>query len=159
MGILYNNIYDELVKNENDIMGIIAYSFYKKHKKEWIGHFISNNNKQPSPDELANFYHTAKTNLNGYKEQAKATLSAYISSIDDEYSSNLQNIQESYQSELVRELKEKKPYFWVGVAQNIIASTIFIFLVAAVYVGIRYLDKNPSKDLASIFDTNLTKHP
>ena len=39
----YNFIYKTLVKDEGDIIGIIAYAFYKRQKIEFIEYFIKLN--------------------------------------------------------------------------------------------------------------------
>lgn len=148
----YNTLYDDLVESDDDIMGIIAYAFYKKHKKDWIREFVSKNGNQPTREDLKNFFNIARvgSSLDGYRQQAKAVLNSYSNFLEEAYDERIEEIQEAYDDELIKELKEKKTHFWVGVSQNIIASILFVFMGAAMYVGITYLDKNPSKDIAEI---------
>lgn len=43
----YNYIYSELVEDADDILGIIAYSFYKQQKIEFIQAFTEKHGRPP----------------------------------------------------------------------------------------------------------------
>ena len=51
----YNYIYNSLVNDENDIVGIISYSVYKRHKIEFINNFQKEHGRPPSDDDLKAF--------------------------------------------------------------------------------------------------------
>lgn len=52
----YNFIYKTLVKDHDDIIGIIAYAFYKRQKIEFIENFVTQNEKDPNDNDLKTFH-------------------------------------------------------------------------------------------------------
>jgi hypothetical protein len=69
----YNRIYENLVKEDKDIVGMLAYAIYKKQKQETIKEFILNNNgARPSESDLESFHNLAsqRTQLEMYRKQA-----------------------------------------------------------------------------------------
>ena len=69
----YNFIYEKLVSTPTDVVGIIAYSLYKKKKVEYIKNFKQRYGKDPEDLDLQSFYVSTNTEsrLNGYGVQAK----------------------------------------------------------------------------------------
>jgi len=75
----YNNVYETLVKNNNDIAGQIAYCFYKKNKQTYIKEFRKKHNKNPSDEEINNHVEfSEKPRLHIYEELASAILKKII---------------------------------------------------------------------------------
>lgn len=61
------NIYAQLVLNENDLVGLVAYGLYKRRKRAWIEAYQEKNEKHPTPQECDGFSF-------GYRKDALAAL-------------------------------------------------------------------------------------
>ncbi len=170
--ILDKFVYKKLVKNENDILGIIAFGLYKKQELLWIESF---KNKKPTKNDYLNFYRIISTNqqLMGYKEKATEITEILLKTV---YENELQQIKEQSENELIdiqnlldkqyeedfeREIKRFKPSFWKGVWQSVIGSFFFILLIGVLFFFTWSLTKGPKDIIENIFQvkiTSLKKH-
>lgn len=127
----YNYIYSELVEDSDDILGIIAYSFYKQQKIEFIRAFQEKHSRHPSDDELKVFYITSNSpaSFASYKTKAEVLAREFVDAVVGE---QLQEMQEKSDFELTKRVKNLRPNFWQGVAQNIFASLLFVLLIGVV---------------------------
>ena len=127
----YNFIFSKLVDDSNDILGIIAYSFYKQQKIEFIRDFETQHSRQPTDDEMRVFYVTSNSDasLESYNAKAEALTREFINAV---IGAELEQIQEESDKELTSRVKSLKPSFWSGVAQNVFASLLFLILIGLV---------------------------
>jgi hypothetical protein len=127
----YNYIYCELVDDPDDILGIIAYSFYKQQKIEFFQAFHEKNSRAPSEDELKTFYITSNSpaSLASYRTKADALTQEFVNTVLGE---QISEIQAQSDRELTTRIKSLRPNFWNGVAQNIFASVLFVLLIGLV---------------------------
>lgn len=131
----YNFIYSELVDDDNDIVGHIAYSLYKSDKIKYIEDFKNKNHGQePTEDDLKNFHEVCciQANIDRYKMQAVSILQQFMS---DTLSSTTKQIEDDYIKSQDKHLKDiispLKPSFWHGILQSIVGAFIFAIIVAA----------------------------
>lgn len=104
----YNWIYRELVEGENDLVGAIAYSLYKRHKIEYIHQCEQQTGKPPTPEQLAEFYRisSSQTSLDHYRHQADMLLSNLLHFTTENIASEMQQQQKQViHNELVQLLK------------------------------------------------------
>lgn len=68
----YNKVYDTLVQNDKDFVGMLAYAFYKRQKQEYIKDLKLNNKKSPSDSDLESFIKIAnsKNQIDTYRNMA-----------------------------------------------------------------------------------------
>ena len=52
-----HNIFDDMIEDENDFVGKVAYSLYKQEKVAWVKHFNTQNSDYPTEDEIQKFFH------------------------------------------------------------------------------------------------------
>lgn len=122
----FNHIYNRIVKKENDIIGIVAYSIYKKNKTEYLkSKQESMNLEYLSDSDLEEFNRMSNTDsqIEGYKNEAKRILSEYSNIL---LSEKLHEIDNHYR-------KTTYTTFFSGVLQNFISSilfTLFLGLIA-----------------------------
>jgi len=81
----YNEVFEQLVSDAEDIEGFIAYGLYKQAKREWLLAFEVQHGRGPSPAErnAYNSYWT-DTALKSLRENAESALSAYADAIIEE---------------------------------------------------------------------------
>ena len=73
-----NPVFEQLVSGDSDIVGLVAYSIYKQHKRDWLIAFKHAKGRAPTEDEsiayiigestprrLATFRHLAQATLDG----------------------------------------------------------------------------------------------
>jgi hypothetical protein len=75
-----NFIYSKLVRDDDDIIGMVAYGIYKKHKIEFIESIKSAHGREPNQDEWHAF--TLSTNTGSqrskYISQAETMLATFV---------------------------------------------------------------------------------
>lgn len=77
----YNFIFRQLIQNDHDFVGMVAYTLYKKQKIEWIEQFQADNGgREPEEAELAQFYRISNmpSQLKAYREQAIDLLDQFL---------------------------------------------------------------------------------
>lgn len=78
----YNFIFEALVKSDNDLVGMVAYTLYKRQKIEWIEKFRAEHaNTDPTEEELEAGF-SKFTNMPSqhqvYREQAVQVLDRFL---------------------------------------------------------------------------------
>lgn len=76
-------VFDDIVEDQDDIDGLVAYSLYKRHKREWCREFLDENNRHPDDTEKMNFAKAANTasQRERYRKDAQDALAAFAESI------------------------------------------------------------------------------
>jgi len=140
-------VFNTLVQNENDIIGLLAYSYYKARKKDVVNTYkIQNNLDNISAIQLRNICGsiTAGNQLNDFRKKAEEILQQFVTDI-------LKEDMEDFESELQKRIQEEtekihnqisskitiidkkifhisKKGFWYGVWQNLFSSFLFMLL-------------------------------
>lgn len=155
MAKTYNFIFKELVRDENDLVGLIAYGLYKQHKIEFIESFKSANPEQdPSDEDYKAFAMTSCTPsaLRHYRDKAESllqqiTLTAAreeISSFEDDmlrqYRSEISLALQAGKDEALRDfggvVKNHLPKWWSSVIASFVGALVFsLFVSLGVYLG------------------------
>lgn len=115
----YNWIYKDLVSDNNDIVGHIAYSIYKREKIDHIEDLKKNNNgADPTFEDLAPFRMMAGKRKSEYTEAAQRVLQKYITDVGIEY--------------------EKANHgFLYGVLQSLVANLIWLGFAVLFYLAVK----------------------
>lgn len=136
----YNYIYKQLVSDEKDVVGHVAYALYKSSKIEYIEKFKQEHcGNQPSEADLKPFHDMSCTpsSIDRYKTKAieitrnflDTTLAETVKQIEQDYAAN----QDRHLESIIEPLKpmEKKKQFWWGVLQSVLGAFFFAIIVAA----------------------------
>lgn len=107
-----NFIYSKLVHDDDDIIGMIAYGIYKKHKIEFIESIKKAHGREPNSDEWHAFAISTNTSsqLGKYISQAETMLATFVmdtagEQIKDAEHSMLEQYQANIKSVLPSNLK------------------------------------------------------
>lgn len=131
----YNFIYEKLVTTEDDVVGLIAYGIYKKHKIEFITKIKEEQRREPSEEECRSFFAASTTNsqLENYRSQAETMLSETVGNIANEELAH-------YEAEMLRNYKKDIssciPSNWKTFGVSILAgvvSTILFSVIAGIF--------------------------
>ncbi|MDO6814070.1 hypothetical protein [Tenacibaculum soleae] len=118
----HNKIYQEIVTGEKDLIGIIAYSVYKRQKVEIIENIKKRkNSSEVSSTELTEFKEMSntKTQIESYRNEAQYFLKEYA---DILMKDKLEEIERYYRKKAVGG-------FFTGVWQSVVGSVIFALMV------------------------------
>jgi hypothetical protein len=133
----YNFIYNKLVNDKDDVLGIIAYSLYKRNKIDFINKFKAEHGTPPGDDQMLTFHasSTTESSLEGFRRQAVELARAFLDSALDEERQELEQeyAEKYYLSKVTDEVKALKPnYFFsflFGVSQGLVSSVLFAALI------------------------------
>lgn len=147
----YNFIFNQIVENDDDFVGSLAYVLYKRNKIEYIEQYKKEHGKEPELAELRKWQKSecAKSKLENYKKLAEQKTTAFVNSLQGQKDKQLLKRQTEISTSL-RELKDKekqlkekekslrlreqychvkqKGQFGKGVLQSLVASFIFLLL-------------------------------
>lgn len=75
-----NHAYSQFVSNENDLIGMIGYSLYKKAKIDYIENYFSNYSIYPNDVQLKDFQlqQCGKTNVSSHKKYTENLMNSFI---------------------------------------------------------------------------------
>lgn len=166
-----NHAYSQLVSNENDLIGMIGYSLYKKAKIDYIENYFSTYSSYPNDAQLKDFQlqQCGKTNVSSHKKYAEDLMNSFIDKYMTEHAKNLLKQKEESDRKL-KELNEKekklrerekvfkKEYrefkikkwgsFGCGILQSLLASLI-IAVVSIIIIVKNQLPNNFAEMIAS----------
>lgn len=79
----YNWVYKELVINEGDVSGALAYVLYKQEKIAFIEDFVAKNQRQPDESDLAPFHTMTKLpqRLDSYRSSAELLMEQFLDNV------------------------------------------------------------------------------
>ena len=141
----FSFIFSEIVEDENDMIGHIAYSLYKSSKVKFIEQFKEKNEgKTPTETDLDTFHSAAKTTIPALKIQAEQILSNFtqftLEETVSEIEKEIKTTQEQILRDIVEPIKPPKPKghwdgFWMAVfvkgTQTLVVAIIFFFVIFA----------------------------
>lgn len=161
----YNYIYSQLVENEFDILGHIAYAIYKKQKIAHIEEFKADNGREPSDQELIPFnkFTTSEASIDGYRIKAERILQTFTDTILEDTFIEIEEDCKKNQSELLKEIiKPIEPSsrgrrFLNGVLQSIVGAFIFSLIIAAFVIINQTREKGIESVIENTFDVKIEK--
>lgn len=145
MGRFYNFIYEQLVKSEDDLVGLIAYAIYKKHKIEFITRIKEKEGREPTDDECKTFFDasTTESQLVKYRNDAQSILSDVVANTTNE---ELERYEREMLADYERRIKKCLPPWWQNIIWSVIASFIFSGLgIFFYYLGITQKQSAPQQ--------------
>jgi hypothetical protein len=150
----YNYIYTELVKNENDILGILAYSLYKRQKIEFIQGFKNKTGNEPSDADLTTFHDISNSasQLESYRNQANQLAQNFL---DITLNTQAEELDKFYSTKADHEIKNSRPSFWSGVAQSVVGSVAFVFVLGFLVFFAWSLNQGPKQVIEQVFDVKI----
>jgi hypothetical protein len=128
--------YTSIVEHDNDLVGLTAYSLYKRDKLAFLANQRSMEGREATAAEIMAFCRssTLPARVESYRSQATILMQQMY---DDLLSVQTTEIEEKYHGKLVEELKKKHP-FWESVWEHVVASLVLIAfggLIALIYAG------------------------
>lgn len=131
----YSVIYEKLVANADDLVGLIAYGIYKRHKIEFIDKIKSEERREPSEEECKTFLMSVtETQLDFYRSQAETILSETVANIAAEtIREKEEDLLRNYKENIKSFLPSRTRTFWISVAAGVVSA-----ILVSLTVGISY---------------------
>jgi hypothetical protein len=154
----YNYIYKELVADESDILGKLAYSSYKRQKIEYTQAFIAKHGEDPKDSDLTAFHDISNnaSQLDVYRSQA-AQLA--VSFLETSLANEAKELEELYTAKANYEIRSFRPGFWSRVSQSVVGSGCFILLVGCLVFFTWSLKQGPRQVIEQVFDVAIIDAP
>lgn len=132
----YNWVYKELVANEGDVSGALAYVLYKQEKIAFIEDFVKTHQRQPNEADLAPFHAMTKLphRLDSYRSSAELLMEQFL---DNVLADKLNELTENVRDDAI--VKAVGKSIGRGVLENVVAGlvttvmTFFLLLGMLVY--------------------------
>lgn len=128
----FNYIYEKLVTSDEDVVGLIAYGIYKKHKIEFINKTKEVEGRGPNESECDTFFKVSTTvsQLGKYKDQAETILAETVGNVASEELERCERqMLEDYRKEIRNSVPSNWTTFFIGLlsafAFSVIASLFF----------------------------------
>lgn len=107
-GRTFNKIYDELVSEPYDTVGLVAYGIYKRSKIEYVKKFTEENGKEPSGDDLKPFHDISKIHIEHYRDRAYELMEQFLEKALSNVASEIDESNEKLKSELLIDFENRK---------------------------------------------------
>lgn len=140
----YNAIYEQLVRDEGDLAGMIAYALYKQSKRAWIVRFERDEGRRPTEEEVFRSYVRAQGphELDRLRNQADATLAAYSGVVvEAERPGIVARALESAMVEEARRLQrsvDRNTLWYKGIGANIAGAFLYTLLLIGAVLVLRW---------------------
>ena len=145
-----NYIYEKLVKDDSDLVGLIAYAIYKKHKIEFIEAIRNNEQRDPTEDEYQAFAISSNVDsqLLKYRTDAEQLLSEMVlTAAGDEI--------EAYEKEMLKDyqntIKNSLPPAWQNILYSVIGSFVFSIILGLFF----FLGATSEKEMKDSVDKTI----
>ncbi|WP_298313564.1 hypothetical protein [uncultured Aquimarina sp.] len=130
----YNKIFENLVEDEGNLIGLIAYSLYKQEKRKEIVK-IANGGKKPTKTQIKRIESVLSNQLEGFKEQANILLDTTFEYLVSE---NLDNIYSEYFLTKDIDKLSKRDSLWTKLWQSVFFRICWVFLIAIISIILYY---------------------
>jgi len=150
-------IYAKLVRSDTDLIGLIAYSLYKRNKIAFFNHCFEQTGDGPERDQLHGFHQSCSLpdQLAAFRAEATKALENFGTAIIE---GEIEQMDAEYQRKLILELKRAQP-FWRAVGQNIVASFAVLAITALVLAVLWSTTIGPKEVVEKIFNVDIRAKP
>lgn len=128
----YSDAYSKLIKDDDDLRGIIAYALYKKQKREFI---LRNALKSDDP-RVVNYHHDLhEERIGSLKAAAEKKLQTYAEEIlEKARDQELQEYAEGAQYLMIQSAISSATAWWKAVIYSVLAAFVFGLVLSAARV-------------------------
>jgi len=136
----YNSIYEKLVEGENDIIGHIAYSIYKRDKIDYITSKKEEDVKIKNKT-LKSFHEISSSNssIESYKIKAEIFMQAFFENTFQEMKEDIETQTIENQTEILKEIVAPlSPSFLTTLKHNVLAGLTITAIIALLVLVINF---------------------
>lgn len=149
----YNYIFKKLVSTNDDIVGAIAYAFYKKQKLEYIEQYVKDHGHDPDDDAIAQFHLISGTDsaISAYKSQAELVFvdvlnAAFEDKIQEQLTIAVEETKQSILLSKIEDISSIKSMVLNGAVGGIVSAVLVALITLIIWFSnqdlIAWLSKN-----------------
>ena len=123
-----HNTFSKLVQNDQDFVGMVAYTLYKKDKNNWIDTYEAKHGVKPTYDQIQQFFNidtTTDQKISSYRKLAAERLNTFI---DETTMDELVQYKKQIRDDEI--VKAVQVPMWKSIRDNVIAGIIGAALVS-----------------------------
>lgn len=157
----YNFIYEKLVVSEDDLVGLIAYGIYKKHKIEFITRIKEEQKREPTDEECRSFFiaSTTSSQLEKYRSQAENMLLEMAGNItDNELRQYETDMLKNYRKEISSCVPSNWSSFFISIGAGVVSAFLFA-IIASIFYFIGETSDRSTRDKTKNMKENVYKVP
>jgi hypothetical protein len=125
----YSYIYQELVNDDDDLVGMIAYALYKSEKVKYIKK-ITSEREEVTESEIENYNIASKIRIKDYEEKA---LTLFTDFIDDVIDRKVKMSREVIQEAIEKTASPKGFINWArSITQSFIGAVIYTIFISVI---------------------------
>lgn len=161
MAVKYNFIYEKLVVSEDDLVGLIAYGIYKKHKIEFITRIKEEQKREPTDEECRSFFiaSTTSSQLEKYRSQAENMLLEMAGNItDNELRQYETDMLKNYRKEISSCVPSNWSSFFISIGAGVVSAFLFA-IIASIFYFIGETSDRSTRDKTKNMKENVYKVP
>lgn len=146
-----NFIYSQLVSDDNDIIGMVAYGFYKKHKIEFIESVKAKHNREPNDEEWNAFMLSSNTDgqLKKYESWAENKMATFVMEVaGEQIKQSERQMLEHYQENI----KAVVPSNLKTVLLGVLGSFVFSIIITLALILGAFSEKDKAEIVHKIID-------
>ena len=138
-GPALNPVFDKLVQSNDDVEGLLAYAYYKRHKRSWLLEFRKNRSRSPDRGEERVFADGACVGdqLVRYRQEAQNPLIAYANVYVAGARQEIEREAITMRMERAADRIERQGGVWRQVETSLYSSVITTAVLIVLAVGIR----------------------
>lgn len=152
----YNFIYKELVSADDDLVGLIAYGIYKKHKIEFITKIKREQGREPSDEECKSFFAASMTDsqLRNYRSQAETMLSEMVGNVATEELARYEDdMLRNYKNEISSCIPSNKMTFVISILAGVVSTLLFTVIAGVFYFIGETSDRSTREKTKELMET------
>jgi hypothetical protein len=149
----HNRAYEQLVSNDEDLIGLIAYALYKKDKRDFFLGWREQHGAQPSADHVKAFTATVLTlgQQLRYRTAARDMIDAYAKTVSDAEKPLIEKSAVADRLEQAARRVEETGRWYRQIPAGIVAALVFSGIVVLAVIGLGYagIDAVPTMEQAT----------
>lgn len=148
---IYNCIYEKLVTEHNDLVGIVAYSLYKEKKIEFFKH-KKENGEDISEQTICDFHKTSIIHLDSYRNEALRVIEKVTNTIIEK--------EMELSSDRITDIVDKTAGTkglrnWIRVIfQNVLGSFVYSVFIIVSLIVIWFISSGTKTEVAGKIERN-----
>ena len=153
-------MYSNIVKTDEDIIGLVAYALYKKQKIAFYNKVRKETGEEPTEADINAFILNSSTEsqIDSFREQAGRILMDLVANVTEEQIKQASDeMLQNYEEKICAAVKKETPSWIKTVGLNILGAFAFSILVTIVFILGNFSEKF-AKEVADGITTEVNSH-
>jgi hypothetical protein len=134
----HSTIFQRLVKDDGDLVGLAAYGLYKHDKREWLARFVERHGRRPDRRDLDDYQDRfSDADIKRYRKQAEEKMLSFAEVIVEDRRSDFEQEIRARELDGLRARLEtfidRRTSAWVAIGTNLVAWVVTVLLAIAVF--------------------------